>query len=118
MRLRRMPCVLFFLGRNGPKINRPAVHALHLVRFPIAHVEGMRDYPRAWLELAQKIWLKFQINVGQEIHGYNRSRGEIDCENGLLADLSQALHACFTNVFARYPHQVDIYRKRDDPTAL
>ena len=39
-------------GWNRPEINRATIDPLNFIRFPITHIEGVRDYSRTWLELA------------------------------------------------------------------
>src|SRR4029450_3863586 len=72
------PVGLTALFRNGPKIDRAPVDPLDLVRFPIAHIEGMRDNPRAWFQLAKEIRLQLQVDVRQQIHGHDRCGRKVD----------------------------------------
>src|SRR5262245_45847407 len=69
------------------------------LRLPIAHIEVVRDDPRTWLHLSLDGGSEPQIDVGQQIHGQNRSAREVHGHDILLANLDELFHPRFLDVF-------------------
>src|SRR5690349_1687296 len=73
--VRPMMCFSLFTvaRRNRPQVQLPAeitviagVHRELLLWFPVAHIEGVRDYARARAELLQQLGTKPRVHARQQ----------------------------------------------------
>src|SRR5690554_3370972 len=63
----KMRSTSFFPFGYDPKIDRLPVDANPFFRFPVSHVEGMRNHAAPGFHLGQNLGFKFQVHVGEEI---------------------------------------------------
>src|SRR5207244_3523905 len=61
VRVKGDACVAPYLLLDGPVIDAAAVDVQRLLRLPVAHVEGVRDDPRARLELLHQLRHQLQV---------------------------------------------------------
>src|SRR3954447_21878368 len=81
-----------------------------LLRFPIAHIERIRNHPRAWLEVLQQFGTKLEIDMRQQEQGHYRSLANVRLEQIILLESNQFLHAGLSGVLLCLadPYRVDI----------
>src|SRR6516225_6005475 len=53
---------------------------LFLLWSPVPHVEGVRDHPRARLQVLEQLRAKFQVNARQQKQGHDRGLAKISLE--------------------------------------
>src|SRR5262245_8622513 len=106
--------------RDRPEVDAAAVHLDHLLRFPLPHLELVRNDARAGLELGPEPRPQLLVEVGQQVEGDYRGFAEVGLEQVLLAELDQVGHAVAARVLVRLADAVwiDVDADRTHAEAL
>ena len=116
-------------GRHGPEIDAAAVDDLFALGLPIAHIEAVRDDPRAGLQLLQQLRLEALVDVGKQVERDDGGVRDVRFEQVVLLELDLVFDVGAFGVGARLlnPLGIDIhadalravvFRGRDDDAAI
>ena len=73
--------------RHGPEVHLPSSHRGGPVRFPVAHVELVRDDARAGPQLGEELGAELQVHAPEQVERHDRRVAQIGAEEVELAEL-------------------------------